>query len=253
MLLLGEEDLKSAQRYWGRQIKDTCPHCHGTGYIEKTENGYKVASRCICEKIVNNYVRLEDYGLPRKFLHPKWNLSLIKDKSYYNVFDDYIRNFQTYYDNTKGLFLTGAHGRGKSTIECIIAKEITKQKDKNTNKKFTAAFVIYEDLINLKFDSSKTDILNSILYNTSLLIIDNVGNETGRNDNRFSQRFLEIILRKRDNLCLPTIISSNYSLDEIRQHYGDDVHDFIKLNSIVQFFSGENHRQQTEEESLWPR
>ena len=73
-------------------------------------------------------------------------------------------------------------------------------------------------------------------------IIDNVGNETGKNEKQFSQRILEMILRKRDNDCLPTILSSNYNIDEMATEYNNDVRDFILQNDKLVSVLGDNHR-----------
>jgi DNA replication protein DnaC len=51
-----------------------------------------------------------------------------------------------------------------------------------------------------------------------------------------------MILRKRDNDCLPTIISSNYNINEIETEYNIDVKDFIIQNDEIVYIAGDNHR-----------
>ena len=81
-----------------------------------------------------------------------------------------------------------------------------------------------------------------------LLIIDNLGNEAGRNkESQFAQRILEMTLRKRHNNLLPTVITTNYELDEIEKMYNKDVHDFLIQNNEDIFFSDENHRTTNDE------
>jgi DNA replication protein DnaC len=109
---------------------------------------------------------------------------------------------------------------------------------------------MFEDIIKKQFDKEDKNILNTLLYKTDLLIIDNLGNESGRNENQFAQRTLEMILRKRDNASLPTIVSTNYNLDEVGSEYNKDIKDFLTQNNICVYFSGDNYRVKKEIRAL---
>ena len=157
------------------------------------------------------------------------------------LFDNYLDN----YDEGKGLFLSGPQGRGKTTIESIIAKFLVTKPNPDTFDKhytFNVAFSMYDDLLKWQFDKNCQDKMKFFIYKSDWLIIDNVGNEMGRNDKQFSQRFLEMILRKRDNDCKPVIISSNYTIDEIGKEYNNDIRDFIIQNNEIINVLGDNHR-----------
>jgi len=245
-MLLTKEEKDLEEQKNRRRIVDKCELCHGTGFISKVdEHGYEQSYPCSCIKKVKRNVKLLDWGIPRKFLSDKWDLEFIKEKNFYEPVKNYIDNFQDNYDEGRGLFLYGPQGRGKTTIESIIAKHVVEKINPDSFKKrstFNVAFAMYDDLVKCQFDKANQDKMKIFIYKSDLLIIDNVGNEVGKNDNQFSQRFLEMILRKRDNDCLPTIISSNYTIDEMGKEYNNDIRDFLIQNNEIISVLGDNHR-----------
>jgi DNA replication protein DnaC len=243
-MLLSKEEQELEVKKNRRRFVQTCKKCGGTGFLTRMNNGYEESYPCSCLKVVKRNVKLLDWGVPRKFLNDKWNMDFLKEKPYYQDIKNYIDNFQENYDNGKGLFLYGPQGRGKTTVESIIAKEVVMMVNPDTFSKkqtFNVAFAMYDDIVKKQFDKEQSQ-LKYFLYKSDLLIIDNVGNETGKNEKQFSQRILEMILRKRDNDCLPTILSSNYNIDEMATEYNNDVRDFILQNDKLVSVLGDNHR-----------
>lgn len=243
-MLLSKEEQELEVKKNRRRFVQTCKKCGGTGFLTRMNNGYEESYPCSCLKVVKRNVKLLDWGVPRKFLNDKWNMDFLKEKPYYQDIKNYIDNFQENYDNGKGLFLYGPQGRGKTTVESIIAKEVAMMVNPDTFSKkqtFNVAFAMYDDIVKKQFDKEQSQLKN-FLYKSDLLIIDNVGNETGKNEKQFSQRILEMILRKRDNDCLPTILSSNYNIDEMATEYNNDVRDFILQNDKLVSVLGDNHR-----------
>ena len=243
-MLLSKEEQELEVKKNRRRFVQTCKKCSGTGFLTRMNNGYEESYPCSCLKVVKRNVKLLDWGVPRKFLNDKWNMDFLKEKPYYQDIKNYIDNFKGNYDNGKGLFLYGPQGRGKTTVESIIAKEVVMMVNPDTFSKkqtFNVAFAMYDDIVKKQFDKEQSQ-LKYFLYKSDLLIIDNVGNETGKNEKQFSQRILEMILRKRDNDCLPTILSSNYNIDEMATEYNNDVRDFILQNDKLVSVLGDNHR-----------
>ena len=243
-MLLSKEEQELEVKKNRRRFVQTCKKCGGTGFLTRMNNGYEESYPCSCLKVVKRNVKLLDWGVPRKFLNDKWNMDFLKEKPYYQDIKNYIDNFQENYDNGKGLFLYGPQGRGKTTVESIIAKEVVMMVNPDTFSKkqtFNVAFAMYDDIVKKQFDKEQSQ-LKYFLYKSDLLIIDNVGNVTGKNEKQFSQRILEMILRKRDNDCLPTILSSNYNIDEMATEYNNDVRDFILQNDKLVSVLGDNHR-----------
>ena len=245
-MFLTEEEKEIELQQNKRRIVAKCKHCKGTGFVQRVDaDGYDKSFVCSCTSIVKRNIRLVDWGFPKKFLDDEqWNLDMLVDRPYYNAVKSYIDDFLFNYDNGKGLFIHGAQGRGKTTIECIIAKRVAQMinPDKPNNTYFNVGFSMYEDIVQSQLDNAKRDLYMKFIYKSDLLIIDNVGNEIGKNANGYSQRILEMILRKRDNLALPTIISTNFSVKEMETEYNKDVKDFILQNDEVIYFAGDNYR-----------
>lgn len=250
-MLLDANELEDERIRWSAIITDNCSTCGGRGYtVAQDDDGGLLSHVCRCKLEVDRNVRLVDWGVPRKFMGDQWSLDLLKGKSYLETIVNYVDNFDENYVNGRGLLLTGPHGRGKSMISSIVAKLVAVKHNKTGRPNngqppfYRVAFIIFNDAVALQLDKDPAAQrkLSTILYKTDLLVVDNVGNEVGKNENRFSQRMLEMILRKRDNDCLPTIISSNYSLEELAHEYNEDVHDFLVQNNDVIYVTGDNHR-----------
>lgn len=113
---------------------------------------------------------------------------------------------------TKGLFLSGAHGRGKSYIMAYIAKELVENGQK-------VDFLFYPDLVR-KIKSNITtgkieDIIDE-LKTVDVLMLDDFGAETSSNFIR--DEILGPILQDRMNNNLLTFMTSNLSEDNIIEH-----------------------------------
>ena len=248
-MFLSQEEKALETKKYKRMIVEPCEVCNGTGYITRNKNGYDTSFLCNCLKTVKRNVTLLDWGIPRKFLDDKkWNLQLLQDKSYYESIKSYIENFDDNFQQGRGLFLTGAHGRGKTTTECVIAKSVAMKINPDTFEQhlnYTVGFAMYDDIIKkmLSKNYAEVEMLKTFLYKSNLLIIDNVGNEMGKNEKQFSQRTLEMILRKRDNDCLSTIVSSNYNINEMETEYNIDVKGFLEQNNDIVFVAGDNFRK----------
>lgn len=125
---------------------------------------------------------------------------------------------------TEGLYLTGSFGTGKTFLMCYMLHELAKAGH-------TGAIVympeFVEDMKALMFEQGKLKETMDILKETDLLVFDDIGAE---NLNPWVRdHVLGSILNYRMNRK-PTFYTSNYSLDDIEQHFsftnkdGDDLH-----------------------------
>lgn len=244
-MLLDKEDLEKESKFWYNRLTKRCNICNGKGIIEFKD---KKPQECTCAKQVRVNTLLCSWGVPRKYLQENWQWNTIIEKPFVKKCKQYADEFENNYLDNIGMFLYGGQGRGKSTMEVLIAKDIAKKINPDTGKNYTIAFCIYEDLIQLSFqrmkDNKAFDKFNILTLNPDLLIIDNLGSETGiDSDSGHNKRLLETILRNRIDKCMPTIISSNYTLDEIKNVYCDTIHDLIQENCIIVNVFGDNFRK----------
>lgn len=123
----------------------------------------------------------------------------------------FCREFQTE-TKTKGLYLHGPFGVGKSYLMGAIARELS-------HKGIASLMVYVPDFIREMKDSiadhSYTGKLK-LLQEVPVLILDDIGAENLTPWIR--DEVLGVILNQRVNNNLPTLFTSNYSLDELEEH-----------------------------------
>jgi DNA replication protein len=246
-MLFTHEEYQNEVKRWQNRLVVNCPICKGVGSVDKP--GTTKATMCKCQENSIKNARLVASGVPRKYLDESWNWDeLNNNEESKQKVKKYVENFQQNYFAGKGLYIYGRQGRGKSLMESLVAREVSALMNPDRGSNYKITFIIFEDLVKMsheaRSDISVSKKLNMIIEGSDLLIIDNVGSETGTQ--AYNTKFLELVLRKRDNSCVPTIISSNYTPEQIQQNYSDTIHDFILQNSELVFVQGENFRQKNQ-------
>ena len=137
---------------------------------------------------------------------------------------NFIRHFNLDYHN---LFFYGTVGTGKSFLSGCIAKELM---DAGYSVLYFSAVNFFERLAQTSFHSTGKDELDNLfddLYSCDLLIIDDLGTELTNNfsSSQFFSCLNERILRKKS-----FIISTNLSLQELRDRYSDRIFSRITSN-----------------------
>ena len=115
----------------------------------------------------------------------------------------------------QGLFLTGTVGSGKTYLACAIARELVMQ---GKNIRFKSAPEFFEDIRATFNGKGREYEIIERLSKASYLIIDDIGAEKSSD---FTLDRLYLVIDHRYSDELPTIITSNLSLNEIK----DRIHD----------------------------
>lgn len=202
----------------------TCEICRDTGYV----NGY----RCEClNSLLDKYtidklneqckIKLRDFSefdisyYPESYKTKNGSdidvRAMMKEHLHYCM--DYADSFTS--DSTS-IFMLGATGLGKTFLSSCIAKSVL-------YKGFSVAFDSVQnylrDIEREHFGKSDGDTLETIL-SADLLILDDLGSEFSSS---FNSSVIYNIINSRTNQCLPTIVSSNLSFDELTKRYDDRV------------------------------
>lgn len=131
-------------------------------------------------------------------------------------------------EKSKGLFLTGNFGCGKTYLVAACFNELAK-------KSKTVACLYYPEFLrNLKerFSEDYKEIFNKV-KKCDLLLIDDIGAETVTSWNR--DEVLGTILQYRMQEGLPTFFTSNLSIKELEVHLaGNDSEGKIKARRIIE-------------------
>lgn len=214
-----------------------------------------------CKNTVTGYVyypSLEQNNLVFSYIACKYKKKLEKEKAYQNnvmivdmpkeILDASMKNIYTDDKNrletikwlttfikkyemgekTKGLYLTGNFGCGKTYLVAACFNELAKKGKK-------VAIVYYPEFLRELKESFSDDFKN--IFNKTkkaeLLLIDDIGAETTTNWNR--DEILGTILQYRMQESLPTFFTSNLSIKELEEHLaGSDSEGKIKSRRIIE-------------------
>ena len=228
--------------------KPACPRCGDTGWVG--------ASMCSClrqlcaQEQIAELSKLLDLGeqsfdtfsldfysplpWPGEELSPRENMEFILE-----VCSNYARKFGKFYFHN--LFLTGAPGLGKTFLSACIARTVSEQ----------GFSVVYDTAVNVfaRFEEQKfardreeageaKDETRRYL-GCDLLILDDLGSEL---TTPFVQSALYTLINSRLSSDRRTVISSNLSMDQVRQRYTPQIASRLEGEYRVLPFYGEDIR-----------
>ncbi len=225
----------------------TRPDCQDTGYID--------GKKCSClEKEIVNFLysqsNLKDILDYENFSH--FNLEYYPDdyteeatgltprdniRNVLSAVRAFIKNFSTESGN---LLLYGNTGVGKTFLTNCIAKELL---DKSYTVVYLTSVKLFDILETNKFDKeiSRTEKEASLSYilASDLLIIDDLGTEL---NNSFTSSQLYHCIDTRLTRHCSTIISTNLSFDDLREHYSERIFSRITSNYTLLKITGDDIR-----------
>ncbi len=216
----------------------TCQDCKDTGYIGNEK------CHCFKQKIIDS---LYDKSNLRT-LTKNANFRKMSDKYYEGedkkrflgakrAAEEFINYFNSDYQN---LFIYGTVGTGKSFLAVSIADELLR---KGHSVIYFSSIGLFELLAENTFDYKAKQELRSIyddLYGCELLIIDDLGSER---TNAFVSSELFAILNEREGRKKSTIITTNFSLEDLQRTYSDRIFSRITSNFRLLKLSGPDIRK----------
>ncbi len=217
-----------------------CPDCKDTGF--------KDGKRCHClkQRIIDAlYLQSHIMDSLEENNFDNCDLSLFSSETRTEMEKVYAeaRSFvQDFPNNGRNLLFLGNVGSGKTFLADCIAKAIL---DKGFSVVYFSSFRLFEFLADTVFrneDMEERDVRYSNIYDSDLLIIDDLGTE---NTNSFVASQLFNILNERKLRKKSTIISSNLSLERIKDIYSERSLSRIIGNYELFCFRGEDLRLKT--------
>lgn len=214
-----------------------CSDCQDTGYI----NGEK----CHClrrqeisllyeQSNIEEMIARENFSTLSYEYYKGEDLKRFEDAV--NVSKHFVNGFKNHYQN---LFFYGTVGTGKSFLSGCIAKELLSQ---GSSVIYFSANGLFETLARYSFDTKLKESLYNFykdLYNCDLVIIDDLGTEV---TNSFVTSQLFGLLNERHLRRKATIISTNLSLEELRDRYSDRIFSRITSNYTICKLTGPDIR-----------
>ncbi len=238
-------------------VKYTCEKCQDTGVVEDYDNERRISygtKLCSCHnEILKKYASekmstmtplelssFEDFDVS---YYPNTNISGENPHdemlSVYNNCKRYAEKFDT---DSPSLYFYGRTGLGKTHLSLAIANEVIK---KGYNVLYGSVITFLNKIEKEKFGRADSFETEDVLVNADLLILDDLGAE-------FSTPFIVSaiynIINSRVARGVPTIISSNLNLEELKTRYPESIASRIIGTFKPVEFIGKDIRQIMSEE-----
>ncbi|MCC8098381.1 MAG: ATP-binding protein, partial [Eubacterium sp.] len=214
-----------------------CPLCRDTGFIEN--------ERCSCFKALEREKMYSDSSMKSENdneTFETFSLDYYSDEINPRLKTSERKYMENVYNICKrfsekpegNMLFTGRPGLGKSFLCHAITKAVL---DRGTDAVCESAFVLFDRLIKNRFGKEEDSEYKDSIFNTPLLIIDDLGTE---NINSASLAELFNIINYRLINKKPVIISTNFSLSDIKQLYTERIFSrIVGEYRIVSFFGSD--------------
>ncbi|MDE7283746.1 MAG: ATP-binding protein [Lachnospiraceae bacterium] len=202
----------------------TCIDCKDTGYIDgKKCHCFRQAMITLLyeQSNIREMLQSENFEALSYEYYEGEHLSHFRNAV--TTCQNFIKNFNSDYHN---LFFYGTVGTGKSFLSNCVAKELI---ESGHSVIYFSSASLFDLLSKYSFDykskEEQRDKYND-LYQCDLLIVDDLGTEM---TNQFVATQLFSLLNERHMWKKSTIISTNLSLEELRNRYSDRI--FSRITS----------------------
>lgn len=222
-----------------------CKDCKDTGFIG--------GNKCHCflkqeTELLFNQTNIRDFLKKNNFRTLSFNYYHGDDLSSFTRAVDLCHNMvDGYATNQRSLLLFGTVGTGKSFLSGCVAYELL---NKGYSVIYYSSSSLFDALAKETFSNKSKDELYNLhdyIYNCDLLIIDDLGTET---TNSFVSSSLFSCINERALRRKGTIISTNLSLEEIRDRYSDRIFSRIVSSYDVCKLSGPDIRTEKRKQTI---
>lgn len=226
------------------KVKYTCPKCRDTGYVEGE-------GRCTCfrqrlidilykQSNMNELLKKQNFNNFRMDFYSRKPMQGMNKSPYEHMLDvkalceSFIKNFDR---DSKSLLFYGDTGLGKTFMSSCIAKDIM---DRGKTVVYVRAMKLFRMFEDDRFGRISDGI--DEIYNSDLLIIDDLGTESA---NRNNNSYILELLNDRLSSGKKIIINSNLSLDNMEKQYSKRFTSRLLESFEIVYFYGDDIRKQT--------
>lgn len=165
------------------------------------------------------------------------------------VLHDYRRNARNYVQAGIGLVLVGTKGTGKTMGVSLLAKDLLRTGTDVfvvTFQRFLKTFA--EGWIPDGEGRAAQKRFDDRIRNAGLLILDDLGRESGLQNHVVS--ILDDTLRHRVSCLLPTMMTSNRTLEQMGDLYSSNAMSLLEESSIEHVFHGVDYRDKARQRRM---
>lgn len=160
-----------------------------------------------------------------------------EDKEAYNNAFKYSLHLSEHIRNGKGLILMGPVGTGKTSLAISILRAAINQ---GHNGYLISMTSLFDTLLTLSKGPSEHYLkFENRIRNSPLLVLDDFGAEYS---SEWVQQKVASIIADREGRGRATVITSNLSVEQIKNAYDSRVYDRLKGTSFILSFKGKSKR-----------
>ncbi|MBD5469765.1 MAG: ATP-binding protein [Lachnospiraceae bacterium] len=214
-----------------------CEKCQDTGYVDN--------QKCSCFRaaeieLIYEQSQIKSMLQSENFAYLSYDYYVGDDLEKFTKAVQICQNFiESFHLDYRNLFFYGTVGTGKSFLSCCIAKALM---DQGNLVIYFSASQLFDALSKSMFEKDSNEALSGIsedIYGCDLLIIDDLGTEL---TNAFVASRLFSCLNNRHLRKKATIITTNLSLEELRDRYSERIFSRITTNYTVCKLTGADIR-----------
>lgn len=232
-----------------------CLTCGGTKTFRwRNPENYSefVDWECDCKQQCALHAYLLHCGIQKAYQQLSWR-DVEVDPRAVTIVRNYIDQAEPCVRAGLGLILHGDQGTGKTLLATLLLKHVL-------GLGIDGYFVPFPLMVELFTegwrDAEKAAWFRKRIENVQVLVLDDIGKEhmqkikTTEGDETTLRAFatsvvgrtFDAVIRHRVAAAKPTIITTNFDLDELRQSYGSNIFSLLSERSIDFRFEGENYR-----------
>lgn len=148
----------------------------------------------------------------------------------------YLDSIDVAFEKGIGLYLSGSHGVGKSSIAVIILK-------KALRKYYSCFFCRSTEIVDFAMSGWRNDDKKTFwdyVTNCDFMVVDDIARAF--DVSKYERIHIDSIFTKRDSAGLPTIVTANHSVDDNREIFGEALYSNFKERLIQLNILGEDYR-----------
>lgn len=210
---------------FGTKVYPRACRCRREAYVRQHKEDINRERQTRLKQVITNSMMSSSF---RKCTLENWNHKLGNEKLY-NIARYYISRFPQMKAENRGILVHGEPGNGKTYFSACIANYLL---DRSLPVICVGAIALTERIWQSKRawgDGGAFKVLNA-LENADLLIIDDLGTEE---DNKWTRAMIYQIIEKRNSINLPVIITTNITINELKERYDDRT--YSRLASMCSF------------------